>query len=308
MNIAVIGINHKSATLIEREEVARLFANHFSSNACDISFPFILLSTCNRSELYFQGKPNSSSHRMLSTLLEKWDSKMYLYFDRDCLFHLAKVTSGLDSALLGETEIQGQVKRVYNEALEKKKLPSELHFLFQKSLRMGKRMRRELHLDESLSSHLWKRACPLFPNLKERKILFVGASKTNAKIAKYFHSMGCRALYFSNRTEIKAIAMAKSFSGHLQPFGDYEGDFDLMIFATTSDKPLFTRKTAETLSKELVIFDLGLPRNVESPLCSEKITLVNMAMIEKSFEQIASGEALHLLERWVDRAKSALRF
>src|SRR3989304_3124875 len=126
MRIGVLGINHKSASLDVREAVAR------ASHAIAADFSAVLLSTCNRTEIYFSeddlaGAHSQILHELKSRIGISFEHALYAYFGEDCFFHLAAVTAGLDSGLLGESEIQRQVKAAYQAATG---LSSPLHFLF----------------------------------------------------------------------------------------------------------------------------------------------------------------------------------
>jgi len=150
MRIGLVGINHKLASLSLRESLAKAFRKCFGN-----SHPFILLLTCNRIELYFSSPDLAATHTAILSALKKetsceCDQKLYSFFGMECFLHLAKVTAGFDSAIMAETEIQGQVKQAYEEALKSKKLPSELHFLFQKSLHISKLCRSKYDLGRGM--------------------------------------------------------------------------------------------------------------------------------------------------------------
>src|SRR5689334_5882365 len=137
MQIGLLGINHKLATIPLRESIAKAFLKRFSMGRTVAQS--VLLLTCNRAEIYFSGEDLASLHQdLLQTLREEVDEefeqKCYSFFGRDSFLHLAHVTSGLDSAVLYETEIQGQVKCAYETAKMSSSLSKELHFLFQKCL------------------------------------------------------------------------------------------------------------------------------------------------------------------------------
>ncbi len=129
MRIGVVGINHRLAGLELRDSLARICQKKFGSDRITHSnHSFILLSTCNRTEVYFCSDNLPESHSYLINALrgdvsEDFDQKLYSFFGSDCFLHLCRVTAGLDSAIVAETEIQGQVKTAYEKAAQK--------FLFQ---------------------------------------------------------------------------------------------------------------------------------------------------------------------------------
>src|SRR5262249_51645888 len=124
MRIGVVGINHKLADLKLRETLAKACQRRFGpGQSTHGSHTFILLSTCNRTEVYFSSEDLAQSHSYFLSILnqevdEDFDQKLYSYFGKDCFLHLSRVTSGLDSAIVAETEIQGQVKSAYENANE----------------------------------------------------------------------------------------------------------------------------------------------------------------------------------------------
>src|ERR1700722_6536475 len=219
MRIGIIGINHKSAELRLREKLAkaceRLFGSLYSYHHPEISF--VLLSTCNRTEIYFHAEDPSETHTYLLNALrceieEEFEHKIYSYFGNECFFHLARVTAGVDSALVGETEIQGQVKRAYEMAHALRSLDQELHFLFQKCLKIGKNVRSNTEFSYGLPSieeAILNVGKKLLGNLEKRKILFVGLSEINHKIFVHFKQMGCCNISLCNRSTGRALEMAQ---------------------------------------------------------------------------------------------------
>lgn len=143
MQVGIIGINHKSSPFEVREKLARIFRNQFAS---DYSHNFILLSTCNRTELYFSSHQLAETHvnlleRLKYQIGEESIHVLYSYFGKDCFCHLVRVISGLDSAIFGESDIQRQVKVAYETRRKRQLLSHDLHFLFQKGLKIAKEIR-----------------------------------------------------------------------------------------------------------------------------------------------------------------------
>lgn len=214
MQIAVIGINHKSAGLILREEVAKKLNFRFRSPFLYL-FPYVLLSTCNRSELYFSGPDLASIHSFLLAFLRSEikeccelpvEQALYSFFGPECFLHLAKVVSGFDSAIFGETEIQGQVKNAYTAAQEQMALPSELHYLFQRALNMGKKLRHESSSLNRGAHHALEKALVKLIDQRlacspEKRILLIGASAINQKIARFLKARGLYRVALTNRSE-----------------------------------------------------------------------------------------------------------
>lgn len=195
MRVGLLGINHKLAALELREVLAKTCQRRLSSsNSTHGRHSLVLLSTCNRTEVYFSSDDLAATHSYLLSILrnevnEDFDQKLYSYFGQDCLLHLCRVAAGLDSAIVAETEIQGQVKIAYEHAQGYHDLPFEMHYLFQKSLAIAKKVRTFLpskpglpdieHAIFQTGQHFFK--TPLCTN-----ILFIGASEINEKILSFF--------------------------------------------------------------------------------------------------------------------------
>src|SRR5262249_9126270 len=139
MRVGVVGINHRLADLKLREMLAKACQRRFGpAYYTPGEHTFVLLSTCNRTEVYFSSEELASTHTNLLKILrndvnQEFDQKLYSFFGYDCFLHLSRVASGLDSASVLETEIQGQVKAAYENATDCISLPGDVHFLFQKS-------------------------------------------------------------------------------------------------------------------------------------------------------------------------------
>ena len=191
MRVGVVGINHKLADLKLREQLAKACQKWFGAlNAVHDNHYFVLLSTCNRTEIYFSSQDLAETHTYLLGILrveveEEFDHKLYSYFGTDCFSHLARVTLGLDSAIIAETEIQGQVKLAYENTSEYHSMPKDMHFLFQKSLGIAKKLRSELQLGRgmpNLEHAILQTGKHMFQNPEKASLLFVGASDINQKI------------------------------------------------------------------------------------------------------------------------------
>ncbi|MFQ5677494.1 MAG: hypothetical protein ACE5G1_16515 [bacterium] len=188
MRVGVIGINHKLADLKLRECFAKICHQRFRSCRFTCTeHSFVLLNTCNRTEVYFSSEILAETHSYILNILrrdlhdieEKFDQKLYSYFGHDCFYHLARVTSGLDSAIAAETEIQGQVKTAYEKVLEYFQLPREMHYLFQKSLKIGKRIRTDLPLGRGLPDiehAIMNAGFHIFDNPEKARLLIIGES------------------------------------------------------------------------------------------------------------------------------------
>lgn len=302
MRIGVIGINHKLADLKLREVLAKAFQKRFSnSKLVHPGHSLVLLSTCNRTELYFSSEDLSNTHTyILSALREElkadFEQKLYSFFHKDCFSHLAKVTSGLDSAIMGETEIQGQVKAAYLGACMSQALEKELHFLFQKSLKIGKRIRTQIPIERGIPDlehaclHMGKR---FFQSAESQKVLFIGASDINLKIIRFFQTRGISDITLANRTESTAKALGAKFNLAILAWEKLSRwkEFDWIIFGTKAPEYVisFSEKEEKPLGRKLLI-DLCVPRNVDPEIANDNIRLANIDEINSSLE--ARGKRL----------------
>lgn len=272
MQIAVLGINHKCADVSLREQIAKSIVQ-------DYPFPHVLLSTCNRTEIYFSSSDMADTHSLiLGTLKElipdEFEHRLYAYFGTECFIHLAKVTAGLDSAILGETEIQGQVKAAYEKA---PMVCLELHFLFQKALHLAKHVRTTMPLTTTQLEDTVLRLCSPF-----RKVLFIGLSAINRRLIKALKTTSLVSL--SNRTEDKAFQFAHDHGLIYCPWNSWQGH-DALIFGTTSPTWLLT--ASDSIDARLVV-DLSVPRNVD-PHLATRLNLINIDQINERIQNTSTA-------------------
>lgn len=285
MRIGILGINHKSADLCQRELLAKACQRRFGSeNLFHTRYAYVLLSTCNRTEIYFSSSDLANTHTELLAILreeieEEFEHCVYSYFGSDCFFHLACVTAGIDSAFVGETEIQGQVKRAYEQAALTRSLSSELHFLFQKCLKIGKQVRsRELL---SLDEAILQAGNNLFEDLHACDILFVGLSEINHKIFNRFKQKGLCNITFCNRTieKLKKLVGIKFLPW--ERLGEWHS-YDITIFGTRA--PDFLVKDSPPSQKKRLIIDLSVPRNVD-PRIGRDVMLLNVDQLNRMIDR-----------------------
>ncbi|MBA3603441.1 MAG: glutamyl-tRNA reductase [Parachlamydiaceae bacterium] len=298
MRIGILGINCKLANLQLRERLAKACQKHFySQNAVHGSHSIVLLSTCNRTELYFCSDDLAITHTYILSILrqevnEEFDQKLYTYFGEDCFLHLCRVTTGLDSAILGETEIQGQVKCAYERVTEFIALPKELHYLFQKALSVGKKARslRIVQGDLAGIEHaVFKTGKEQFKNLEDVKILFVGASEINNKVILYFKENHLQHITLCNRTTAAAKAMIET---HRLKFLDWKSinswtDYDWIIFGTKSNDFLLTKSSLHLpFQCSKLLIDLSVPRNIDPQIDEDsRISLFNIDQLNSSLTE-----------------------
>lgn len=315
MKFGVFGISFWNSNLIIREELIKvletIFTDYFDQfNTC------IPLFTCNRVEIYFCSDDVDNYLSLLTRIIEEKMQKIvkpffYYYFNEECLYHLIKVVSGLDSPVIGETEIQGQVKRAYQQACTQKKLPPLLHLLFQKSLHIGKKLRSKKDFNfakeafEQLIFNIIKKE--FYKDLLSIKILFIGFSKINRKIFSFFLKKGFLYLNFFSISQQNEKIDIKNFNKHLfisqNELRDIE-NYDVVIFGTNFKNLSFKNFHifAHELNKRKLIFDLGVPRNFSLDYEEKQLDVYNMdnlnslLLLTHSFMDNCSNNTL---KQWV---------
>ncbi|MEC7839936.1 MAG: glutamyl-tRNA reductase [Chlamydiota bacterium] len=292
MHVGVVGINHKLADLQLREKLAKNCQRRFGpGHSAHTNHAFVLLSTCNRTEIYFSSPHLAETHTYILNILRHdlhndFDQKLYSYFNEDCFTHLARVTCGIDSAIIFETEIQGQVKIAYQKACEYSTLTSDLHFLFQKCLRIGKKIRNGMPIDRGtpdLEHAIYTTGKHLFKSTHKRKVLFVGASDINMKILHFLRKKDVDDITLCNRTQATAEKLSRKYNLDTLPWQNLPrwDAFDWIIFGTKSPDYLVTKSsvTSSYPTQKLVI-DLCVPRNVDPKIrTNQSITLLNIDQI-----------------------------
>lgn len=331
MQVGVVGINHKLADLKLREKLAKSCQKWFGPGIlAHLDHNFVLLTTCNRTEIYFSSTDLSETHAYILSILKQniegdYEQKLYSFFHRDCFTHLARVTCGLDSAIVFETEIQGQVKIAYENALAANPLPKDLHFLFQKSLRVGKKVRSNIPIERripGLDHAIHQTGQHLFKKKPTPSILFVGASDINIKILQFLKSKGLHDITLCNRTEKRARQLAKKFETNVINWENLSlwHHYDWIIFGTKAPEYLITEDSAlNEIQKQKLIIDLCVPRNVDPQIGKHpKVTLINIDQVNrmlkhrkkrlditvKNTENLVERFAFHQVQIFLEKSKT----
>ena len=287
MEIVLVGLNHRTAPVEVRERVS--FNPEQTRRAADelrargILEETLVLSTCNRSEVY--GVPPESSHESasgLSSFLSEFHSvrpdvlsvSLYHHYDHEAVRHLFCVAAGLDSMLLGEAEILGQVREAYRFAHEHGATGPVLNRLFQGALEVGKRVRTETELGArpmSAASAGVKLAERIFGKLSERKALVLGAGAMSEQVVSHLRDRGIAQLHVMNRSRDKAEELAKEYGGKAVEWGEWDSALqtpDVVVSSISAEEPILRRETvaramAARGNRALFLMDLGVPRNIE---------------------------------------------
>jgi glutamyl-tRNA reductase len=287
MEIVLVGLNHRTAPVEVRERVS--FTAEQSRKAAEelrsrgILQETLVLSTCNRSEIY--GVPPESSHECapgLSSFLSEFHAvradvlsvSLYHHYDRAAVRHLFRVSAGLDSMLLGEAEILGQVREAYRYAHEYGATGPVLNRLFQGALEVGKRVRSETELGArpmSVASAGVKLAERIFGKMKERSALVLGAGTISEQVVNQLRDRGIARLFIMNRSRERADELALRVEGTVVDWGEWETVLtvaDVVVSSVASEEPVLRREILQAAmsargNRALFLMDLGLPRNIE---------------------------------------------
>ena len=285
MHVGVLGINFKTAQLATQEAIAKGAFALIQEKSTLFPHPVVLLSTCNRTELYFSAEDIYTAQKSLLALLEKQigpilSQSLYSYFNADCFAHLCRVASGLDSAIFMETEIIRQVKIAYSCASTRFILPKGLHYIFQKALKVAKTVRSHCLLQKgppTLFTILWQIAASEFSDTSRLRVFLVGYSETHRRLASFLMRKGVRDLTFCTRKPESVEEQKVCGHDRLQDWNEY----DLISCASDANDFLIQG----TGKKKHLILDLSVPRNVDPQIKGEGISLFNIEQINSRIEK-----------------------
>jgi glutamyl-tRNA reductase len=288
---ALIGISYKTADLEIRERFAFSAEEilHFTQQllARQVVKGMVVLSTCNRTEIYYHAakdKKEDALREILASLSEMKnysdDLKPNFYFreNEETVTHLFKVVSGIDSLIVGEDQIIGQVKDAFEYAKQIKSTDKILNRLFSKALETGKKVRTQTEISRgsaSASSAAVNLCHQHFPDLSNQNLLMIGAGQTGQLVLNSLRKSRFKSLHIANRTLQKAEELARLHKGEsitLEQVNRYLPDSDIVFIATDSPEPLLKLKAVKeglkkrTKQQEQLIFDLSVPRNVEEEI------------------------------------------
>ncbi|MGR6872674.1 glutamyl-tRNA reductase [Pseudomonas sp. HK3] len=284
MTLLTLGINHKTAPVAVREKVAfapdHLPAQLRQANASHGVDEIAILSTCNRTELYFTAKDNDPS-ALLSWLehvhgvpLEQLQSCHYALKDEDAVQHIMRVASGLDSLILGEPQILGQMKSAYAVAKEAGTIGPELDRLFRQTFSVAKQVRTDTAIGENPVSVAYAAvnlAQRIFSDLSTSRALLVGAGETIDLVARHLVDAGVKDITVANRTLERAEALAEQFGAKailLSAIPDELYKADIVIASTASPLPILGKGAVERALKKrkhapMFMVDIAVPRDIE---------------------------------------------
>src|ERR1700722_8501735 len=283
MNIFCFGISHQTANVEIRERFAIPDSALADSLTRLARVPnvqeSVLLSTCNRTEFYIVTQDSQLAieplfHDFYGPVEVSEFQHLFRLQAIPSIRHLFRVASGLESMVLGETEIFGQVTRAYEAAARSGTTGRILNRLFQKSFHVGKHVRSATAITRgsvSVGSVAVDLAQQIFGDLDGRKIMILGAGEQSERTAWSFQSRGAKQLFVSNRAFTRATELAEAIGGRAIRFDDWEEEFrdlDILVSSTSAPHAIVTRAKLEPVlrmrrDRPLFIIDLAMPRDVD---------------------------------------------
>jgi glutamyl-tRNA reductase len=327
MNLSVLGINFRTAPIELREQASFVAADvGVALGRLCAEFPgseAVLLSTCNRTELYTAGidveAKQTALIRMLlkgngSTDLSEATRHFYTKKDLTVAEHLLAVVSGLDSMVVGETEILGQVKQAYMLAEQAQALGKALDPLFQNAFRIAKRIHTETDLCRgrvSVSSIAVEFAEKVFEDLGSKTVMIVGAGETAELSLKSLIERGAKEVLVLNRSLERALSLAERYGGRAIPYDlldDYLPRADIVISSTSAPHCVIREATvrkavAVRRGLPLLLIDIAVPRDIE-PAAGE---LANVYLYDIDDLQRVAAENLAKRQESVEEARKIIR-
>ncbi|MGD8234323.1 glutamyl-tRNA reductase [Vibrio sp. TRT 1302] len=285
MSLLAIGINHNTASVELREKVAfgpdklpealQQLGHNPAVNGS------VIISTCNRTEIYCDVKGGGKS-KIIDWLSqfhqvspEDLKPSLYIHEEQAAIRHLMRVSCGLDSLVLGEPQILGQVKQAYSDSRDNKAVDSSMEKLFQKAFSVAKRVRTETDIGGNAVSVAYA-ACTLakhiFESLEKSTVLLVGAGETIELVAKHLAGNGCTKMIVANRTKERALPLAEQFGAEiigLPEIPEHLSRADIVISSTASPLPIIGKGMVESALKSrrfqpMLLVDIAVPRDIES--------------------------------------------
>ena len=286
MNILVIGLNHKTAPIEVREKVAfdgtkleEAINALKKSNAVKEN---IILSTCNRVEIYAGVSDIDSGTESIKSFISDFhkvprdllDKSLYLHKGTEAIRHMYRVASSLDSMIVGEPQILGQLKDAYETALKHKTTGVVLNKLMRKSVSVAKRIRTETKIAESavsISFAAVELAKKIFDDLPTKSFMLIGAGEMAELAARHLINCGVKDVFITNRTMARAEELALEFHGNVIPFENFVQELlhtDIVICSTGAPHYILLKEQVHKTMKErkqkpMFIIDISVPRNID---------------------------------------------
>ncbi|PIQ97801.1 MAG: glutamyl-tRNA reductase [Nitrospinae bacterium CG11_big_fil_rev_8_21_14_0_20_56_8] len=285
-NLIMVGVNHKTTPVEIRECLA--FTGNKMEDSIErlVSFPeiveHIILSTCNRVEIYARVRNHDEGIFFLKKFiadyhglpLDELDRYFYCYRDFQAVEHLFRVSASLDSMVLGEPQILGQVKDAYSQARTLRATGLVLNQLFEKAFMVAKKVREQTGIAErgvSISSAAVELARKIFEDLESHSVMLVGTGEMAELAAKHLISYGVKTVYVASRTFERAASLATRLNGCALDFETFKEDLhkaDIIITSTAAPKFIIHKDVVEAAiqkrkNRPMFFIDIAVPRDVE---------------------------------------------
>ncbi|HTS17536.1 MAG TPA: glutamyl-tRNA reductase [Verrucomicrobiae bacterium] len=342
MNLIVIGLNHRSAPVEVRERLA--FARASLADAhkrllnANPVHEVVILSTCNRVEIYALADNLRDASRAVRQFLhehhglaDRIDAHLYEHGDDSCIRHLLEVACGIDSMVLGETEIFGQVKDAYSAAQDAGTTGVVLNRVFQKVFAAAKQVRSNTAIargSTSVGTVAVDLAEKIFGKLPKCTVMVIGTGEMSAATARALQSRGAGTILVCSRAPERAQALADQLQGRAISYDQWPSEFsgvDIVISSTAAPHPIVTREKLGPLMKlrrqrPLFLIDIAVPRDVERS-CEElgnvylydiddlrQIAEENRAAREREITncQTLIGQHVHRLADWLEKNRASV--
>ena len=286
MNIFVVGLNHKTAAVDVREKLAfngqKLEEGLMRIKTLPEVKEAVILSTCNRVEMYTNVKDTAKAYESIKDFISEFhgldrgslEKSLYAYENLMAVKHVFRVASSLDSMVVGEPQILGQIKDAFEFALRKKTTGILLNKLMKKAISVAKRIRTETKIAEnavSISFAAVELAKKIFTDLSTKSVMLLGAGEMAELAAKHLVSSGVKEVLVANRTYETGCSLAKEFNGRAVKFENFVHEIantDIVICSTGASKYVLLKEQMHHVMKErkhkpVFIIDISVPRNID---------------------------------------------
>ncbi len=337
MKLLITGVNHRTAPVEVRERLAfdagQLPAALLALQQRPGMVEGLILSTCNRVEIAATMEDGLFAHNCLEQFLSEVHNidsgvikaHLYHYEGRDAIRHLFRVASSLDSMVVGEPQILGQLKQAYSVAKESGTVSGFLDTALTRAFSVAKRVRSETEIGQSAVSVSYaavELAREIFGSLKERRVMIVGAGKMSELAARHLHRSGATHISVTNRTHERAVELAEIFRGSIVPYDQFTArlpEMDIVIASSGAPhyiltKPEMRRVIEARKNRPMFLIDIAVPRNIEPAVNDlENIFLYDIDDLQRVVDANLKGrskvaeQAEEIIAEEVDRLLSRLR-
>ena len=283
MPLFALGINHQTASVKLREQVAFAPESLLSAYTDLLAQPFVnaavIVSTCNRTEIYCDGEQCDLLLNWLTRYHQletgSFDDNFYCYQGKGAVAHLYRVSCGLDSLVLGEPQILGQIKQAFATASQFQTVNKLVNKWFQNAFTVAKRVRTETQIGANAISVAFAAVClarQIFSDLKQSRVLLIGAGETIELVGKYLLEHEVSNITIANRTLKRAMDLVEQFQATAITLGEipnHLAESDIIISSTASPLPIIGKGMVETALKDrrhqpMLFIDIAVPRDIEA--------------------------------------------